>query len=131
MGRKRQSADVTGKDMANRCYDATLSFLLQTVPLTPSVRECVARSLAERWVPSPSATASTAATASATHASASGQSVPASAYSYAATSAAAELDSSVRKSDAENSSNGNVAAVAGASSTSGPVSYTHLTAADE
>lgn len=113
MGRKRQSADVTGKDMAHRCYDATLSFLLQTVPLTPPVRECVASSLAARWVPTPNSPAPTAAPGTATHASSAERSVPTTAYSYAATSAAAaaELDSRVSKVDAESSSSGGVGAV--------------------
>lgn len=91
MGRKRQSTDITGKDMANRCYDTTLSFLLQTLPLTPTVRGCVTQQLADRWLPIPSTVAPTSASAAPT-ASAIDSNVSASAYSYAATASAGQLE---------------------------------------
>jgi hypothetical protein len=87
MGRKRLSDATTGKDMARRCYDATLFFLLQSLPLSPVVRTCVSEQLASRWVPvSNSSAAASAATDPAPSTNA---------YSYAVTtaaSAAAEID---------------------------------------
>lgn len=35
--------------MAARCYDATLAFLLQTVPLSPVVHSCASHHLSSRW----------------------------------------------------------------------------------
>lgn len=44
---KRQPSE--GKDLAHRCYDATLAFFLQTLPLNPTVHGCVSRQLSTRW----------------------------------------------------------------------------------
>jgi hypothetical protein len=105
MGRKRHSNEITGKDMANRCYDATLSFLLQTLPLCHTVQACVSEQLASRWVPITHSSASTITSDGST-------STNVNAYSYAARASAAataELDTTRSLvSDTENMNSGNV-----------------------
>lgn len=52
MGVKKRSGKGRtgeGRDMAERCYDATLSYLLHTVPLIPVVRSCISHHLSSRW----------------------------------------------------------------------------------
>jgi hypothetical protein len=52
MGRKRAAGAASGRDMANRCSDAMLYFVLQSVPLPRAVQHNLACSLATRWGPS-------------------------------------------------------------------------------
>lgn len=51
LGRKRPKGLVGGADLADRCSDAIVTYLLRVVPLSSDVRATMSARLEERWGP--------------------------------------------------------------------------------